>query len=290
MKLSHLNPLKRLLSGVTALAVLTSALAPTASAYGMPGKHKRKGSDSELESFGNTALPKKQKEASLIEERESFFGLPVEIYQEILKHLPFKDLLQLRLVNKFCSKQTLTTLDLSKNKIGAAVAAVFANTTTLTTLRLWKNQIGDAGAQALATNTTLTTLNLSNNQVGDAGAQALAQKNTTLTQLDLSNNQVGDAGAQALATNTTLTTLDLSENKIGDAGAQALATNTTLTTLDLSENQIDDGGAQAFVNNLRKMNLKNLNLNGNNLSDSLKQTIRNTTYTNAKGVGVRINI
>ncbi|CAF1010907.1 unnamed protein product [Adineta ricciae] len=138
---------------------------------------------------------------------------------------------------------------------------------TLTTLNLSGNRIGAEGAQhiayALRMNTTLTTLNLSGNRIGAEGAQHIAdalRTNTTLTTLNLHQNGIGDEGAQHLAdtlrTKTRLTTLNLSWNEIGDEGAQHLAdtlrTNTTLTTLNLNQNGIGDEIAEHIADALEK--------------------------------------
>ena len=156
---------------------------------------------------------------------------------------------------------SLTTLDLSRNSIGAegatSLSQALAVNTYLTTLDLSGNSIGDAGttslSQALAVNTSLTTLRLYGNSIGDEAATSLSQAlavNTSLTTLDLSANFIGDEGAtslsQALAVNTSLTVLYFSHISIGAEGAtslsQALAVNTSLTTLNLSQNYI---GAEA---------------------------------------------
>ncbi|CAF0988062.1 unnamed protein product [Adineta ricciae] len=199
---------------------------------------------------------------------------------------------------------TLTTLNLSWNKIGDAgaqyVSDALRHNTTLTVLDLYDNEIGDAGAQyvsdALRHNTTLTTLHLSRNQIGEKGAQYVSdalRHNTTLTTLYLSRNQIGDAGAQyvsdALRHNTTLTILNLSWNEIGDAGAQyvsdALRHNTTLTALDLSRNKIGDAGAQYVSDALRhNTTLTALYLSFNQIGDAGAQYVsdalrHNTTLT-----------
>jgi len=165
--------------------------------------------------------------------------------------------------------ESLTSLALGGNRIGAAEAAALSCLTSLTLLNLLDNQlgpagavaiarvsgltslsfedhIGDAGAVALARLTGLTSLNLGYNQIGDAGAEALTSL-TFLTSLDLPGNQIGDAGAEAMARLTGLASLNLANNRIGDAGAEALASLTGLTSLDLSDNRIGDAGAEALT-------------------------------------------
>ncbi|CAF3941382.1 unnamed protein product [Adineta steineri] len=77
---------------------------------------------------------------------------------------------------------------------------------TLTTLNLEHNEIGAKGAQDLANalqiNKTLTTLNIYNSQIGAEGATHLANAleiNETLTTLNLGWNKIGDQGARNLA-------------------------------------------------------------------------------------------
>ncbi|CAF3482579.1 unnamed protein product [Adineta steineri] len=166
--------------------------------------------------------------------------------------------------------QTLTTLDLGWNQIGAKGAQDLANALrinkTLTTLDLGWNRIGDQGAQNLANalqiNKTLTTLDLGWNQIGAKGAQDLAnalQINKTLTTLDLGCNEIGAKGAEYLANalqiNKTLTTLDLGYNEISDQGAQDLAytlqINETLNRFNIGGNKISAKGAEYLANALR---------------------------------------
>lgn len=76
---------------------------------------------------------------------------------------------------------------------------------TLTTINLAHNSIGADGARALATvlekNKTLTTIGLGSNRIRADGAQALAaalEKNHTLTTLDLESNFIiGADGTEA---------------------------------------------------------------------------------------------
>ncbi|PLX96646.1 MAG: hypothetical protein C0622_14350 [Desulfuromonas sp.] len=135
----------------------------------------------------------------------------------------------------------LTSLNLSRNEIGAAGAqAIAEHLVQLTSLDLSYNGIGAAGAQAIGEHLTqLTSLNLSRNEIGDAGAQAIAEHLVQLTSLYLSSNEIGDAGARAIGEHLVqLTSLDLSRNRIGDAGAQAIGEQlTNLNRLDLQGNE-----------------------------------------------------
>ncbi|CAM4892110.1 unnamed protein product [Rotaria socialis] len=206
---------------------------------------------------------------------------------------------------------TLTTLDISSNKIGAdgakQLANALANNKTLTTLNLLFNEIGEDGAKhladALANNKTLTTLNIAWNKIGNEGAGYLANaldNSKTLTTLDISSNKIGADGAKqlanTLANNKTLTTLNLLFNEIGEDGAKhladVLANNKvtlnqsspiayivnillmqTLTTLNIAWNKIGNEGAGYLANALdNNKTLTTLNLRGNNIgADGAKQ-------------------
>lgn len=192
----------------------------------------------------------------------------------------------MKVVETLDTNTTLTKLNLSTNKIGAAgevIARALQTNTTLTKLKLMccSPQPGStwpaALIQALQTNTTLTWLNLIGNNIGVAGAERIGealQTNRALTTLILDANDIGDEGvtqvAQALQTNTTLTDLGLYGNGISDEGvtqvAQALQTNTALTWLDLVNNKIEDAGAQALLDAIRNnvhLPLKSIDLGGN---------------------------
>jgi Leucine-rich repeat (LRR) protein len=140
----------------------------------------------------------------------------------------------------------LTSLDLSDNQIGADGARALAALTGLTSLDLWGSRIGADGARALAALTGLTSLGLSHNEIGDDGARSLAAL-TGLTSLNLSFNPIRDDGARALSALTGLTSLDLRGNRIGADGARALSALTGLTSLDLRGSQIGDDGVRALA-------------------------------------------
>jgi len=106
------------------------------------------------------------------------------------------------------SKNSLTTLNLSHNKLGDTFLVHLSsllNSTSLKELYLWSTDITDGVlplATSLATNTTLTTLQLRGNGIGHDGARALAQAlktNKTLEVLDLWYNPIGEEGLESLA-------------------------------------------------------------------------------------------
>ena len=182
---------------------------------------------------------------------------------------------------------TLTSLDLTHNKIGVddarAIAEALKTNTTVKSLDLGWNKIGAAGArvlvEALQINTTLTSLDLRGNEIGYDGAIVVAwalKTNTSVTSMKLELNKIGDWGArnlaEALKTNTTLTSLDLRNNRIGDWGASFLAEtlkiNTTVTSLDLGGNEIGDRGARNLAWALRiNTTVTSLDLGGNEIGN-----------------------
>jgi hypothetical protein len=110
-------------------------------------------------------------------------------------------------------------------------------TQTLTTLRLQHNQIGALGAQHLADA-------LRNNTVTLILSSSLSYPHLhfftqTLTTLDLGENQIGDLGAQHLvdALRNNMVTLVLSSSL---SFTHLHFFTQTLTTLDLSWNKIED--------------------------------------------------
>ena len=88
-------------------------------------------------------------------------------------------------------------------------------------------------------------------------AKALASSNCSLTELDLSNNNmIGTDGALEIA--------------------KALRKNNRLVGLDLSDCAIGDAGAGAIFNVIlsRSVPMRYLNLNSNNISYNLVETMK----------------
>ena len=104
-----------------------------------------------------------------------------------------------------------------------AISKTLETNATLTTLNLSWNKIGDEGAGAISktlkANITLTTLNLSFNSIGNAGVEVISEAlktNSTLTELGLMDSGIGNEGvrllSEALKANSALTKLDLRGN------------------------------------------------------------------------------
>jgi hypothetical protein len=147
---------------------------------------------------------------------------------------------------------SIETLDLSKNQIeGENVFSVLGHLKTLTSLDLSSNKIGDKGAAALAealpSMTGLTELNLNSNKIGDEGATALAQVLPYLKKLkriNLSNNMIHYEGVNELNNiiNEGLTTNEDPIFEYNDEGSGVMRNQTSppslIETLDLSNNYI----------------------------------------------------
>ena len=198
--------------------------------------------------------------------RNDQVGNSLEIYSQ---ELTDDDILPL--THALANNQSLTSLNLCCNNIGAEGARALANNQSLTSLSLQSNNIGAEGARALANNQSITELDLWSNGIGDDGARALAN-NQSLTSLVLNKNNIGDEGARALANNQSLTSLSLYDNNISAEGARALANNQSITSLNLCCNNIGVEGARALANN---QSITELNLVGNNIGDEGVRALAN---------------
>ncbi|CAF1127706.1 unnamed protein product [Adineta steineri] len=225
--------------------------------------------------------------------------LPVELIYCILDNLDdLTIILSLRnvclqlnaIIDIYPRYQTLTTLNLAHNRVGAIgtqhLALVLRNNNSmLTMLDLDWNYLGDEGIRYLASQTenkAYTTIPIFENITGVLrfSGRCYNPENTTktlgvrnaLTTLNLRGNNISAIGAKylghAIQNNTTLTTLNLDINSIGDEGVQhlalALQNNTTLTTLSLQINNIRAEGAHYLAIALQcNQTLTTLNLQNN---------------------------
>ena len=135
---------------------------------------------------------------------------------------------------------------------------------TLTSLNLAKNRIGDKGVLQLARLSQLEELNLSRNRVGDR-SEALSQL-ANLVKLDLANNHIGEVGAKGVARIASLRSLNLAGNHIGDHGALATGNLDGLSSLNLADNSLSDTGIRKLLEALAESasgQLRFLDLSGN---------------------------
>lgn len=217
--------------------------------------------------------------------------------------------------NEFDSKNTLqlilalglhprlTSIDISLNDIGSeggmSFAVILKSNMTLTSLYLGCCKIEDVGAIAIAsalkTNKTLRDVNLSGNAITAAGAIELASAlsvNSGLLSMSLYGNMIIDKGilaiASALIQNKCLTTLDLGNNSMLDERTlikltECLQKNNTLTSIQLHMSRINENGAKKIADVLRtNRHIILLNLNHNDISRSLLETIKSGVDCNIK--------
>lgn len=207
------------------------------------------------------------------------------------------------LIHTLGSHPRLTSIDIALNEIGSegalAFSAILKDNTTLTSLNLGRCKIEDVGAIAIAsalkTNKTLTDVNLSGNAITAAGAIELASAlsvNIGLLSMSLYGNMIIDKGilaiVSALIQNKFLTTLDLGNNSMLDERtvtklAECLQKNNTLTSIQLHISRINDNGAKKIADVLRtNRHIILLNLNNNDISRSLLETIKSDVDCNIK--------
>lgn len=156
-----------------------------------------------------------------------------------------------------------------------AASPILAN---LTRLALPGCTIGDHGAAALAGSKHLAQLReliLDQNAIETAGAEALAASTglASVRHLDLSWNRFGARGVYPSMTSPnafpSLTSLDLTACDLGGQGGDLVATSKArgkLERLVLARNSLDDGVARSLANASHYVNLRDLDLRGNEIT------------------------
>jgi len=189
--------------------------------------------------------------------------------------------------------KTVTTLNLSHNRISSkgasSIATSLTGTSVLREVDVSGNHLGDGGirhlSEALPYAKSLKVLELEENSITDAGVLSLAEtiNESSLERLNLNGNQIGDAASSLfkhLASNEKMTTLELNSNKISDKGATELASalldNETLLAVDLGENEVTNRGANDLLKVLRVNDtLEELELAGNaSVTDEMMEMIQ----------------
>ncbi len=184
------------------------------------------------------------------------------------------------------SLTALTNLSLYNNRLSGSIPSELGSLTALTNLSLGRNSLSGSIPSELGSLTSLTSLNFSRNQFTGAIPTQLGSL-TNLTWLDLSNNQLTGNIPAELGNLTKLLRLDLgndSESTGGNSISGEIPTTlgklTSLMWLDLSHNQLS-GEIPAQLANLApattpistsgRGNLRSLLICGNYLSGSLPQ-------------------
>jgi hypothetical protein len=121
-------------------------------------------------------------------------------------------------------------------------------------------------------------LHLNNNQITDKGISALAdglEGNNLITSFYIQNNKIGNIGIikllKILKGMKNLSDFGLNDNQIGKEGASALVEelkgNECPLKLWIANNNLGDEGTIVLARNLKDMNISNLGLAKNNITD-----------------------
>lgn len=172
-----------------------------------------------------------------------------------------------KLVEGLRASRSLTSLDLSENRIGSAggniLATVLGMATRLKQVFLNSCDFGVDGSQSIfnsmQSNMTVEVLSCNDNGFGDDGCEAVAsmlRTNQRLKHLDISENGIAFDGVSAIfrsiSKNRTLLVLGLQWNDLNNECAkrmgEALGQNNTLKAIHILGTHIDMEGIQAIVN------------------------------------------
>ena len=150
--------------------------------------------------------------------------------------------------NILCKNETVSKLDLSRNKIF--------------------NNGAESISKCIECNRSLREIDISKNMISDVGFKKIAaalQKNHVIQKFNISHNRISDSGAitmsECLKDNNTLQELDISHNKICNTGfisiGKTLQINVSLQMLNISYNEISDEAIVTFGYYLKKKNTCN---------------------------------
>jgi hypothetical protein len=170
------------------------------------------------------------------------------------------------------SESSLVELNLNQSDIGNVgiesmqVFAKSLKSSQLSGLSMEDMNLVFGDVQALAggiDGSTIKILSLKNNNIDDRGAQSLAQAmpNSSLEVIDLGSNQIGDLGVVALA-------------EVIAGGENSGSSQLSIREISLEENTFGDRGGLAFVDALPNSKLTSLRMFDNNMSESVKTTIK----------------
>ena len=182
-----------------------------------------------------------------------------------LSSINLTDIGMYHLVNMLLPNSKLTSLDVSRNNIGANGTQAFANIlasecmSSLTMLNYSMHQLDCESIRLLTSaiklHTALTSLTLSNSGLTDCEMTSLSEFINdgcfkSITDLSLSSNKFGDVGLCSFVATITqipsLTSLSLAMNKISDEGAVMLSDSalferkSSLKLLDVSSSHLSD--------------------------------------------------
>jgi Ran GTPase-activating protein (RanGAP) involved in mRNA processing and transport len=177
------------------------------------------------------------------------------------------------------SRTMLTDADMER------LLAPLSQNVTITTLDLSHNRLGSRGGELLGEmldlNISMREMDIRWNNIRGAGAAAIGEAlkmNSTMEVLSASWNGFGNKGAEALAEalsyeKTALRSIDLSSNSIGDEGGvamkQAMKVNCSLYSLQLNGNLFSSGMKRSMLDLLAGKQDADLPCKDGNSSGSL---------------------
>ncbi|RNF14239.1 putative leucine-richprotein [Trypanosoma conorhini] len=198
----------------------------------------------------------------------------------------------MELARALSESRTVTSLDLSQNKLGgrdpgetvrggAVVSELLRTGNILKTLSLRDNGLSDQHVaefvEAATDNTELNSLDLSFNKIGYLGAIDVAQilsRNADLREINLEWNQFQTMGScyilkEGLLVNNTIKRFNLSSDGLDDTCAQLVGRiigENAIEEIIIAHNRIGPGGAEAIAKGLMATSaLTTLNLDDNPL-------------------------
>ena len=180
----------------------------------------------------------------------------------------------------------ITLLNLHNNQLteeaGDALASIILNNTKLEDLYLGNNQLQTGALKvilALKSISTLKVLDLNDNNITECAVDELSSAidcNPLLSTLRLRSNKLKTTGAikiiKSLTQLTTLKSLNMRNNQITDGASEAIASmllsNTKIEELYLGNNHLGGGIIKILAALKSNLELKLLDLDGNNISGS----------------------
>lgn len=187
---------------------------------------------------------------------------------------------------------------------GIALMEALRNGESLRVLDIRDNMYGPEGGRALAQtlrlHNLLTEVYLSDLGLEDEGAlaviKALSEGSSQVRVLELGGNEITEKSAPTLAiclrAMKLLTRLNLTENELKDKGAVTICNvlkeeHENLEELDVSVNELGRIGAVAAARAVaNKKGFKSLNLNGNQISDTGIEALKEVLSKSKAGPGV----
>ncbi|KAE9615321.1 hypothetical protein Lal_00048405 [Lupinus albus] len=165
-----------------------------------------------------------------------------------------------------CSGNRVTEIKLPGLGLSGNLGYQLQSLTSVTTLDLSNNKLGGAIPYQLPPN--LTRLNLANNNFNGAVPYSLTGM-SSLTDLNLGHNQLQQALSVNFQQLTSLSRLDLSFNSLSGDLPQTLSSLSSISTMNLQNNQFT-----GTINVLANLPLENLNVENNKFSGWIPEQLK----------------